>query len=145
MTKDLIFIKIIIILAEEHKMTWNLFCNKNIKKETETNYQGMVIDKRVTLNVIDNALRQLYQLTTFERSFSSSQQTDLHIGLCDMSITHLQKHQVLQNKFLRIVLNRTRYDQIKDLHTEAKASLLLQCLIMKKYLILKWYLKSIPT
>jgi len=37
-----------------------------------------------------------------------------------MEKTHLQKLQVLQNKFLRIVLNKTRYDRITDLHMEAK-------------------------
>jgi len=37
-----------------------------------------------------------------------------------MAKTHLQKLQVLQNKFLRIVLNKSRYEKIKDLHTEAK-------------------------
>jgi len=37
-----------------------------------------------------------------------------------MAKTHFQKLQVLQNKFLRIVLNKTRYEKIKDLYTEAK-------------------------
>jgi len=37
-----------------------------------------------------------------------------------MAKAHFQKHQVLQNKFLRIVLNKTRYEKIKDLHTKAK-------------------------
>jgi len=27
---------------------------------------------------------------------------------------------LLQNKFLKIVLNKSRYEKIKDLHTEAK-------------------------
>jgi len=38
MTKDLIFIKIILISAEEHKKNYNLFLNKNIKQGTEAKY-----------------------------------------------------------------------------------------------------------
>ena len=116
------------------------FLNENIKWETEAKYLGMVIDKRVTLkphveyvtNRAHTALRQLYPL------ISRNSQLDVRNKLLiyklairpiftygcpafgSMAQTHLQKLQVLQNKFLRIVLNKTRYERITDLHTEAK-------------------------
>ena len=116
------------------------FLNENIKWESEAKYLGMVIDKRVTLRqhvdyVTDRAhtaLRLLYPL------ISRNSQLDVRNKLLiyklairpiftygcpafeTMAKTHIQKLQVLQNKFLRIVLNKTRYDRITDLQTEAK-------------------------
>lgn len=116
------------------------FLNENIKWENEAKYLGMVIDKRVTLKqhveyVSDRAhtaLRLLYPL------ISRNSHLDVRNKLLiyklairpiftygcpafeSMAKTHLQKLQVLQNKFLRIVLNKSRYEKIKDLHTEAK-------------------------
>jgi len=116
------------------------FLNENIKWETEAKYLGMVIDKRVTLkphveyvtNRAHTALRQLYPL------ISRNSHLDVRNKLLiyklairpiftygcpafeSMAKTHLQKLQVLQNKFLRIVLNKTRYERITDLHSEAK-------------------------
>ena len=116
------------------------FLNENIKWETEAKYLGMVIDKRVTLkqhveyvsNRAHNSLRQLYPL------ISRNSHLDVRNKLLiyklairpiftygcpafeSMAKTHLQKLQVLQNKFLRIILNKTRYDRIIDLHQEAK-------------------------
>lgn len=116
------------------------FLNENIKWETEAKYLGMIIDKRVTLkhhveyvtNRAHTALRNLYPL------ISRNSQLDVRNKLLiyklairpiftygcpafeNMAKTHLQKLQVLQNKFLRIVLNKTIYDRITDLHAEAK-------------------------
>ena len=116
------------------------FLDENIKWETEAKYLGMVIDKRVTLkhhvdyvtNRANTALRNLYPL------ISRNSQLDVRNKLLiyklairpiftygcpafeNMAKTHIQKLQVLQNKFLRIVLNKTRYDRITDLHAEAK-------------------------
>jgi methyl coenzyme M reductase subunit D len=116
------------------------FLNENIKWENEAKYLGMVIDKRVTLkqhvdyvsNRAHTALRLLYPLIS--RNSQLNVQNKLLIyklairpiftygcpAFGSMAKTHLQKLQVLQNKFLRIVLNKTRYERIKDLHTEAK-------------------------
>jgi len=116
------------------------FLDENIKWETEAKYLGMIIDKRVTLkqhvdyvsNRAHTALRLLYPL------ISRNSHLDVRNKLLiyklairpiftygcpafeSMAKTHLQKLQVLQNKFLRIVLNKSRYERIIDLHTEAK-------------------------
>lgn len=120
------------------------FLNENIKWDTEAKYLGMVIDKRVTLrqhveyvtNRAHTALRLLYPL------ISRNSQLDVRNKLLiyklairpiftygcpafeSMAKTHQQKLQVLQNKFLRIILNKTRYDRITDLHTEARVPLI---------------------
>lgn len=116
------------------------FLNENIKWETEAKYLGMIIDKRVTLkqhvdyvtNRAHNALRQLYPL------ISRNSHLDVRNKLLiyklairpiftygcpafeSIAKTHIQQLQVLQNKFLRILLNKSRYDKIVDLHNEAK-------------------------
>lgn len=116
------------------------FLNENIKWETEAKYLGMVLDKRVTLkqhvdyvsNRAHTALRLLYPL--INRNSHLDVRNKLLIyklairpiftygcpAFDSMAKTHLQKLQVLQNKFLRIILNKTRYERITDLHTEAK-------------------------
>jgi len=100
----------------------------------------MVIDKRVTLkqhveyvsNRAHTALRLLYPLISRNSQLDVRNKLLIYkLGIrpiftygCpafeSMAKTHLQKLQVLQNKFLRIVLNKTIYEEIKDLHTEAK-------------------------
>jgi hypothetical protein len=116
------------------------FLNENIKWETEAKYLGMVIDKRVTLkphveyvtNRAHTALRQLYPLISRNSHLDVRNKLLIYKlairpiftygcpAFGSMAKTHLQKLQVLQNKFLRIVLNKTRYERITDLHTEAK-------------------------
>lgn len=116
------------------------FLNENIKWETDAKYLGMIIDKRVTLkqhvdyviNRAHTALRLLYPFIS--RNSKLDLQNKLLIykvairpiftygcpAFEEMAKTHLQKLQILQNKFLRIILNKSRYDRITDLHTEAK-------------------------
>lgn len=116
------------------------FLNENIKWETKAKYLGMVIDKRLTLEqhvvyVSDRAhtaLRLLYPLISRNSHLDVRNKLLIYKlairpiftygcpAFGSMAKTHLQKLQVLQNKFLRIVLNKTRYDRITDLHAEAK-------------------------
>jgi hypothetical protein len=116
------------------------FLNENIKWETEAKYLGMVIDKRVTLkqhveyvsNRAHTALRLLYPLISRNSQLNVRNKLLIYKlavrpiftygcpAFESMAKTHLQKLQVLQNKFLRIVLNKTRYERITDLHAEAK-------------------------
>jgi hypothetical protein len=121
-----------------------MFLNENIKWESEAKYLGMIIDKRATLRQhveyvtirAHTALRLLYPL------ISRNSHLDVRNKLLiykvairpiftygcpafeSMAKTHLRKLQVLQNKFLRIVLNKTIYDRITDLHAEAKIPLI---------------------
>ena len=116
------------------------FLDENIKWESEAKYLGMIIDKRATLKqhvdyVTDRAhtaLRLLYPLISRNSHLDVRNKLLIYKlairpiftygcpAFGTMAKTHLQKLQVLQNKFLRIVLNKTRYDRITDLHTEAK-------------------------
>ncbi|MGQ7663681.1 RNA-directed DNA polymerase, partial [Streptococcus suis] len=116
------------------------FLNENIKWETNAKYLGMIIDKRVTLKqhvdyVTDRAhtaLRLLYPLINRDSHLDVRNKLLIYKlairpiftygcpAFETMAKTHQQKLQILQNKFLRIILNKTMYDRITDLHSEAK-------------------------
>jgi len=100
----------------------------------------MVIDKRVTLKQhveyvsirAHTALRLLYPLISRNSHLDVRSKLLIYklaikliftydcLAFETMTKIHLQKLQVLQNKFLRIVLNKTRYEKIKNVDTEAK-------------------------
>lgn len=120
------------------------FLNENIKWESEAKYLGMIIDKRATLkqhveyvsNRAHTALRLLYPLISRNSHLDVRNKLLIYKvairpiftygcpAFGSMAKTHLQKLQILQNKFLRIVLNKTIYNRITDLHAEAKIPLI---------------------
>lgn len=117
----------------------NIF-NERIRWEDQCKYLGMIIDKRVTFKKhieyvtqrSNTALRLLYPMIN-RNSLLDVRNKLLIYKLAIRPVftygcpayqgiakTHIRQLQILQNKFLRIILNRTRFDRIDDLHEEAK-------------------------
>ncbi|MGL5056694.1 MAG: RNA-directed DNA polymerase, partial [Fusobacteriaceae bacterium] len=117
----------------------NIF-NERITWEDQSKYLGMIIDKRVTFKKhieyvtqrANTALRLLYPL--INRNSLLDVRNKLLIyklairpvftygcpAFQGIAKTHIRQLQILQNKFLRIILNKTRFERIADLHEEAK-------------------------
>lgn len=120
----------------------NIF-NEDIKWSSNIKYLGMVIDKKISLKKhidyvaqrADTALRLLYPLISRTSKLCTYNRLLLYKLAIRPIFTYgcpafegiaksqISKLQIIQNKFLRIILNKSRYEKITDMHSEAKIPL----------------------
>lgn len=112
------------------------FDGHNIKKQDTVKYLGVTLDKKLNFNKhIENSvrkgkiiLREVFPLISNQSQLSKKSKLRIYKQAIrpvflyanpiwsNTSKTNLQKLQILQNKFLRIILNTTKYTKTKQLH-----------------------------
>lgn len=112
----------------------------NIKWHSESKYLGMVLEKRMTFKrhidyVIERAniaVKTLYPLINRKSKLHLKNKLLIYKlairpimtygcpAFLEIANSHIKKLQIIQNKALRMILNRSRYDKTSTIHEEAE-------------------------
>lgn len=116
----------------------------DVKWQSDSKYLGMVLEKKLTFKkhfdyIIDRAnvaTRTLYPMISRKSRLNVTNKLMIYKlairpivtyaspALVNISKTHIKRLQILQNKTLKMIMNKSRYERTVDIHQEAQVPMI---------------------